>query len=78
MYCMYVKLDNKWLSVEELQNGLKAIHNDVKKRKIYNPVNNRVQILTSDVRSTWAANREKVTNGKLKMYNIIYLKECVS
>ena len=65
MYCMYVKVDNKWLSVEELHTGLKKIHDDVKSRKIYNPMNNRVQILTSDVRSTWAANREKLISGKL-------------
>ena len=64
MYRMYVKVDNKWLSVEELQNVLNKIHSDVKTRKIYNPMNSRIQILTSDVRSTWAENREKLISGK--------------
>ena len=65
MYIMYVKMDNKWLSVEELQKGLNFIHNDVKTRdKKQNPMIHRVQILTSGVRSTWAAQRQKLISGK--------------
>ena len=64
MYCMYVKVDNSWLTAKELENGLNVIHNDVRTRVKFCPLMDRVQILTSDVRSTWAVNREKLINGK--------------
>ena len=60
---MYVKIDGLWLSVLELQNGLCQINTDMKTRINMNPMNRRVQILTSDVRSTWAMNRQKLING---------------
>ena len=78
MYRMHVKVDSKWLTIAELKNGLDQIHSDVKKRKIRNPMNERVQILTSDERTTWATNREKLISGKCKMcplkvfYEMIY------
>ena len=64
MYCMYVKVDNSWLTAKELENGLNVINNDVRTRVKFCPLMHRVQILTSDVRSTWAVNREKLINGK--------------
>ena len=74
MYLMYVKIDGVWLSVLELQNGLHQINTDMKTRIIMNPMIHRVQILTSDVRSTWAMNRQKLING---MYNsLTYLHDC--
>ena len=66
MYCMFVKMDGKWFSVEELQKGLNQIQEDVKTRMKSNPMMYRVQILTSDVRSTWAENREKLISSKLR------------
>ena len=60
---MYVKIDGMWLSVLELQNGLHQINTDTKTRTNMNHMNQRVQILTSDVRSTWATNRQKLING---------------
>ena len=66
MYCMFVKMDGKWFSVEELQRGLNQIQEDVKTRMKSNPMLYRVQILTSDVRSTWAENREKLIISKLR------------
>ena len=65
MYSMYVKMDDNWLSIEELQKGLDKIQSDVKTRMKSNPMMYRVQILTSDVRSTWAENREKLISSKL-------------
>ena len=65
MYCMYVKMDEKWFSVEELEKGLDQIQNDVRTRMKSNPMMYRVQILTSGVRSTWAVNREKLISSTL-------------
>ena len=68
MYVMYMKVDDKWLSVEEWNKGLNLIHDDVKSRdKLYNPMKQRVQILTSGVRSTWAAQRKKLIDGTVEI-----------
>ena len=65
MYSMDVKVSGKWLSIKELQEGLSIIHKDVTKRgHAGNPMHKRVQILTSDKRTTWALNRRKLENGK--------------
>ena len=66
MYLMYVKIDGTWLSTLELQNGLHQINTDMKTRMNMNPMDHRVQILTSDVRSTWAMNRQKLIDGIYK------------
>ena len=64
MYRMDVKVSGKWLSVEELHEGLSNIHKDVTKRgHAGNPMHKRVQILTSDKRTTWGSNRRKLENG---------------
>ena len=52
MYLMYVKIDGTWLSTLELQNGLHQINTDMKTRMNMNPMDHRVQILTSDVPGT--------------------------
>ena len=49
-----------------LQKGLNQIQEDVKTRMKSNPMMYRVQILTSDVRSTWAKNREKLISSKFR------------
>ena len=73
MYVMYVKRDDKWFSIGELNNGLDWIQKDIDTRMNSNPITQRVQILTSDNRLTWAANREKIINCKnsLKNFNIL-------
>ncbi len=74
MYVMYMKVDDKWLSVEEWQKGLNFINDDVKSRgKLYNPMKHRVQILTSGVRSTWAEHRKKLINGKIIIFQNIFI-----
>ena len=74
MYVMYIKVDKKWLSVKELQKGLDFIHDDAKGRaKKYNPLIHRVQILTSGVRSTWAAHRKKLTSGKIMIFQHLFI-----
>ena len=64
MYVMYVKRDDEWISIGELNNGLDLIHKDIDTRMNSNPITQRVQILTSDNRLIWAANREKIINCK--------------
>ena len=64
MYVMYVKRDDKWFSIGELNNGLDLIQKDINTRMNSNLMTQRVQILTSDNRLTWAANREKIINCK--------------
>ena len=71
---MYVKIDGLWLSVLELQNGLHQIYTDMKTRINMNPMIHRVQILTSDVRSTWAMNRQTLIKGIYK--TMTYLHDC--
>lgn len=61
---MYVKMDDKWFSIGELNNGLDLIQKDINTRMNSNLMTQRVQILTSDNRLTWAANREKIINCK--------------